>query len=157
MGKKSPKYRGGPKDQKGRGWERVQKASSASRKPPTVRKQPRTASLPGLENHAIRALDLIAADYADIRDSRMDLLRQEVDLKARTLKLMKKHGKTKYKHNGIEITLAPGEETIKVKVRKPGEDEGGEDIDAEDDVDTPVTAPDDVETDTVEDETLSNA
>lgn len=36
-------------------------------------KQPRTAALPGMEDHAIKALDLVAADYADIRDSRMDL------------------------------------------------------------------------------------
>lgn len=57
-------------------------ASSKSR----TRKQPRTGSLPGMEDHAIKALDLVAADYADIRDSRMDLTRQEVDLKARTMK-----------------------------------------------------------------------
>lgn len=121
----------------------------------------RTASLPGLEDHAIKALDLIAADYADIRDARMDLLRQEVDLKARTLKLMKKHGKTRYKHNGIEISITPGEETIKVKVRKPGDDDEEADGDAlstdVQDPEAPANPLDDEGTDTVEDETLSNA
>lgn len=55
-----------------------------ARRPST--KQPRTAWLPGLEDHAIRPLDTAAAEYADIRDQRMELTRQEVDLKARTMK-----------------------------------------------------------------------
>ena len=80
---------------------------------------PRTAALPGLEDHGIKSLDDIAAAYADIRDQRMDLTRQEVDLKARAMKLMKKYERTTYTHNRIEITIEPGEESIKVKVPKP--------------------------------------
>lgn len=114
------------------------------------KKQPRTASLPGMENHAIKALDLLAADYADIRDSRMDLTRQESELKQRTMKLMKKHGKTRYQHNGVLIEIEPGEETIKVRVKKPGDEPEDSDADA------PAEAPEDEGTDDVE-ETLADA
>lgn len=74
--------------------------------------------MPGLEDHAIRPLEQVASEYADIRDQRMELSRQEVDLKTRAMKLMKKYGKTVYRHNGCEILIEPGEEVIKVKVKK---------------------------------------
>jgi hypothetical protein len=120
-------------------------------KPAPTRRQPRTGSLPGLEDHAIKPLDHLAADYADIRDQRMDLTRQEVDLKARTLKLMKKYGKTKYQHNGILIEIEPGEETIKVRVKKV--DELPEDVDP----DAPDSAPADEGTEEIDGETLADA
>lgn len=108
------------------------------------KKQPRTASLPGMEDHAIKALDNAAAEYADIRDQRMDLTRQEVDLKSRTMKLMKRHGKTTYKHNGISIEVVAGDESIKVKVKLPSEEPNADDPNAPDD------APDDEGTESVE-------
>lgn len=81
----------------------------------------------------------------------MELLREEVDLKSRAMKLMKKYGKSKYKHNGIEILIEPGEETIKVKVRKAGED-----VD-DDETGAPDAPPVDSATDAVEGETLADA
>jgi len=113
--------------------------------------QPRTGSLPGLEDHAIRALDNAAAEYADIRDQRMALTTQEVDLKARAMKLMKKYGKTTYRHNGIEITIEPGEESIKVRVKKPDEELDDADPDA------PEEPPEDDGTEDVDGETLADA
>lgn len=56
--------------------------------------------------------------------SAWSLTRSEVDLKAKAMKLMKQHGKTTYKHNGIAIELIAGEEEIKVRVKKPVEDDG---------------------------------
>jgi hypothetical protein len=36
---------------------------------------------------------------------------------------MHKHKKTIYRHNGVEITLVPGEEDVKVRVKKAEEDD----------------------------------
>jgi len=127
------------------------KRSKKTAKPKAAKKQPRSGSLPGMEDHAIRPLDHLAADYADIRDQRMELTRQEVDLKARTMKLMKKYGKTKYQHNGILIEIEPGEETIKVRVKKV--DELPDDVDA----DAPDSAPEDEGTEEIDGETLADA
>lgn len=129
-----------PKDFK----ERVRQVLKQAETPSRTRKQPRTGSLPGMEDHAIKALDLVAADYADIRDSRMDLTRQEVDLKSRALKLMKKYGKTTYKHNGVSIEIVAGDESIKVRVKVPSEEPNADDPKA------PEDAPDDAGTESVE-------
>jgi len=123
----------------------AKRKQSSKPKPKAAKKHPRTGSLPGLEDHAIKPLDTAAAEYADIRDQRMDLTRQEVDLKARTLKLMKKYGKTKYQHNGILIEIEPGAETIKVRVKKV--DELPDDADP----DAPDAPPEDLDGETLAD------
>jgi hypothetical protein len=84
---------------------------------PKARSQP----LPGLEDLAIRELEQLAANYADVRDRRMEVGREEVTLKTQAIGLMKKFGKSVYKRDGIEITLVPGEETISVKVKRTAE------------------------------------
>jgi hypothetical protein len=81
-------------------------------------KRARSTPLPGMEDRGIKALDDVADNYADIRDERMDLTRREHELKVLALKLMKKHDKTIYKHDGIEITVIPGEDDVKVRVQK---------------------------------------
>lgn len=99
------------------------------------RPQPRTGSLPGMEDHAIKPLDDVAAQYADIRDQRMVLTKDESALKEQTRKLMAKYSKTIYRHNGIEIRIVAGEDDVKVKIKKPVEegeaeesgDDGGSD------------------------------
>ena len=83
----------------------------------------RSADLPGMEDRAIQPLEDIAASYADVRDRRMALNKEELELKTAALALMHKHGKTVYKHDGIEIVLEPGEETVKVKIHKPADED----------------------------------
>lgn len=83
-------------------------------------------ALPGMEDHAIKPLEDIAAEYAGIRDQRMELGRQEHILKGNALKLMKKYSKTIYKHGGVTIQVIDGEPDVKVKVKKPGEDDDAE-------------------------------
>lgn len=85
--------------------------------------RPRNRILPGLEDSAIKPLEDIAASYADIRDQRIELNRSEVELKATAIKLMHKYGKTIYRRDGIEIRLIEGDEDVKVKVKKAGEDD----------------------------------
>lgn len=99
------------------------KSAKAKAKKATKRAKPRTPALPGMEDHAIRPLESVARRYAEIRDERQELTREEVALKASAKTLMHKHGKTVYKHGGVSIRLIPGEEGIKVKVSKPGEDD----------------------------------
>lgn len=81
----------------------------------------KSQDLPGMEDRGIPGLDDAAAEYAAIRDARMDLNKQEIELKSRLKVLMHKHKKTHYAHDGIEIDLIPpdGEESIKVKIAKP--------------------------------------
>jgi hypothetical protein len=93
-------------------------------------KTARTGELPGMEDRAIADLEQMALDYADIRDRRQALNREEVDLKQKTMALMHKHHKTEYRRDGIEIRIVPGEEDVKVKV-KP-ETEKDEDDEASD-------------------------
>ena len=87
------------------------------------RGRPRQQDLPGTEDRAIKPLEDIAESYADCRDRRMELTKEETELKAHAITLMHKFGKTIYRHNGVEIGLVPGEEDVKVKIKKSGEDE----------------------------------
>jgi len=97
------------------------------------RKRPRKQPLPGMEDLRIRELDDAAADYADIRDRRMELSKEEHDLKERLKRAMHKHGKKVYKHDGISIELVATEEDVKVKIRKAVDDD-----DADEDVEVSV-------------------
>jgi len=133
---------------------RTNGSASTSRQvaPPGGRaKRPRQADLPGTEDRAIRALENAANEYADIRDQRMELSRQEHPLKEKLLKLMKHHGKQAYRRDGISIEIVTTQETVKVKIKKPGdEDEDDEqgDVDIEasgTDVEVEGSADDDVE------------
>jgi hypothetical protein len=86
-------------------------------------KQPRNGDLPGMENREIAELEDVGAEYADVRDRRMELTKEEKDLKERIRALMHKHKRTRYESAGIEITLVPPDEEDKVlvKLRKPKE------------------------------------
>jgi hypothetical protein len=94
---------------------------------PKRRGRPRQADLPGTEDRAIKALEDAAGAYADIRDQRIALNVDEAKLKSQVLTLMHKHGKTIYQRDGITITIIPEQETVKVKVRKPGDDDEEQD------------------------------
>jgi len=86
-----------------------------------IPRTPRPQRLPEVES-GIPALEELATAYADVRDRRADLTREEVGLKAEALALMHKHKKTIYKRDGIEIRL-DAVESIKVKVRKRDEED----------------------------------
>ena len=89
-------------------------------------RKPRQQPLPGTEDSKIQALETAAQDYAEIRDQRMELNTDEAKLKAKLLSLMKQHEKTTYKRGGIEIKLVSEEEHVKVRIKKPtNEDEFG--------------------------------
>lgn len=96
---------------------------------PKPKRTPRAADLPGMEDRGIKELDDAGAEYADIRDQRIQLNATEANLKAAVLKLMKQHKKVVYQHGDITITLVAEEETVKVRVKKPAADDDDEDGD----------------------------
>lgn len=86
------------------------------------KKRGKTKRLPGLEDSEIEELEDSAREYANLRDDRMNLLKQEVAMKDSLLALMKKHSKRLYKHDGVEVKIVHEEETVRVKILKEKED-----------------------------------
>jgi hypothetical protein len=76
------------------------------------------ARFPEMADGRILELEAAAFEYAKCRDQRQKLTAQEVELKARLLRLMKESGKDSYEYDGVEVELVTVEETVKVKVRK---------------------------------------
>lgn len=74
-------------------------------------------SLPGMEDREITELEESAHAYAAVRDERMYLTAEEVELKVKLLALMKKYEKEKYVHAGVEISVVHEQETVKVRIR----------------------------------------
>jgi hypothetical protein len=87
------------------------------------KKQPR---LPGMQDDVLEDIQAAALEYVEHRDERMKALKDEVELKQRLLGLMKRHRKTEYIHDGIEVRVETEEETVKVKVKKPKKADGAE-------------------------------
>ena len=103
----------------------AKKASKAHEKKarPARGPKPRNAPLPGMEDARIQELEDAGELYAEIRDRRMELNKEESDLKATILRLMHKHGKVIYKHEAIEIRITSADEDVKVKIRKAKDDD----------------------------------
>jgi len=93
------------------------KSAARTRALKNVPRTPRAQRLPTMTDTGIKALDNIGARYADIRDQRQALTREEVSLKQHTITLMHKHGKTSYVTDALEIHLEGGEESVTVKVK----------------------------------------
>jgi hypothetical protein len=87
-----------------------------------VKKKPKQARLPEMDDEKIEELEAAAEEYADIRDQRMALTPQEDQLKKELLAAMKRFGKRKYVRDGIKIDVVSESETVKVKIKKTGED-----------------------------------
>ena len=96
------------------------KKAAAAKEP---KKGPRQQPLPTMEDSKIEALEDKALQYAEVRDERMSLSREEVELKSQLLQLMKAQKREHYKHGTIEISIVHEKENIKVKV-KAGSEEG---------------------------------
>lgn len=79
--------------------------------------------LPGMENRKMKDLHSAAMEYADVRDRRQELNKEEVELKSKLLRLMKQHKMEKYEYEDVSIWIEIEEETVKVRVKKPKEEE----------------------------------
>ena len=78
---------------------------------------PRQRQLPGVENNRVASIENVALSYAQVLDARMELTKQESDLKQKLLTLMHKLHKTEYRRNGISVTVTVEHEKVHVKVR----------------------------------------
>ena len=78
--------------------------------------RPKQERLPGTEDAEISELQETALDYADKRDQRIAILKEETELKSRLLAIMHKHGKTTYDYKGVHVEIVSEEETVKVKI-----------------------------------------
>jgi hypothetical protein len=106
-------------------------ATKKKAKKTAVKKGPRQKELPGMEDRKIRVLDDAALTYAEVRDARMDLTKQEAEAKARVADLMHANKKTHYKHGNILIDLVPEGESVKVKIKPEGSEEDEPDTEIE--------------------------
>src|SRR5579863_2384674 len=91
-----------------------------------AKKKARQKDLPGMETREIKELDDAALEYAEIRDERQALTRQEVAAKDKLLGLMHKLKKSDYIAPGgaIEIHVVIEKEKVKVKIKKVDGDSG---------------------------------
>jgi hypothetical protein len=97
-----------------------------------------------MEDAQIEALQEAALDYAQIRDERMKLSSQEIELKGQIIDLMHANKKTTYTYDNVTITLTVEKEKVKVKIAKDGDD-AGEAVDVEVNRDEPDQDPDEDE------------
>ena len=86
-------------------------------------KKGRQKRLPGMADAKLEALHNAALDYAEVRDKRQELTKEEVALKGTLLTLMHKHKKDHYEYNGVTIDLVTEEETVRVRVKKAKADD----------------------------------
>ena len=81
-------------------------------------KGPRQKDLPGMSDRKLAKLHDAAMSYAEVRDKRMALSADEVELKGQLLDLMKLHKREHYEYGGVVIDIVHEKENVKVKVRK---------------------------------------
>lgn len=79
-------------------------------------KLPRQQQLPGVEDRKIAAIENLAMDYAEIRDQRQELNKEEAKLKQGLIDLMHSKKLKEYKRGNISVKLKIEEETVKVRV-----------------------------------------
>jgi hypothetical protein len=85
-------------------------------------RRPKQERLP--ETHGgIPELEQLGYEYAALRDRRMTLLKEEVDLKKKTLEALHKNNLLNYSYEDLEIQIVPGAEKLRVKVKKAGDED----------------------------------
>jgi hypothetical protein len=78
--------------------------------------KPKQATLKGMEDRALAALEAKAEEYAEVRDERMGLTAKESELNDELLALMKKYKKAEYHHGEVHCWVKATDEKVKVKI-----------------------------------------
>ena len=73
--------------------------------------------IPGTERKTIKALEVAAEKYQELKEKRMAALTKEIAAKGELLELMRKHEQTTYRcdENDLLVELVEGESKLKVK------------------------------------------
>ena len=87
-----------------------------------VAKREKQTRLPGMADPKLLDLHKAAEEYVEVRDHRMQLTEEEVELNANVLQLMKKYDKQKYVCDDVEIRVVHTDEKVKVKKLKKAKD-----------------------------------
>ena len=113
------------------------KTATTIKPPPTTNAEPAKSAkpskskqsfIPGTEPPSFPDLDELGQKYQETKLARMQLLEEEVELKAKLQAAMHAHKLDYYPipDTDLEITLEKSEETVKVKRRKAPKDKGSE-------------------------------
>ena len=103
--------------------EKGRKGTAPPAKRPKLAKPETQPKLFDTDHPAHKPLMKAARAYAELRDSRLAILKEEVPAKGVILGLMKEHDLTEFHSDGVTIDIVPGEETVKVKVKDEDDDE----------------------------------
>ena len=87
---------------------------------------PKQKSLDGMQDRAIDELEDLAVEYAQKRDARMAVGKEEVQLKEKILSIMDKGKREKYVHEAVEITVIAEKRKVRVKIHKDEKDEAAD-------------------------------
>lgn len=94
---------------------RRQMATAARTNRTAPARRPRQVPLTGMEDVRIRALDDCCAELSEIREKMSELRGEEADQLNIALKAMRKHERTTWQANGIELIRVPGEEKLRCR------------------------------------------
>jgi hypothetical protein len=71
-----------------------------------------------MEETRIVALDHAAESIAEVRSNMNRLRAEEAADMQQALRLMRQHGRTAYRHAGVELVRVPGEEKLRVRTSR---------------------------------------
>ena len=83
-----------------------------------LRRQPRSQTLPGLEQVRSRRLDALCEAIGDERETMNHARTEEKSLKASALEVMQREKLTVYRHAKVELARIPGVEKLRVRMTK---------------------------------------
>lgn len=87
---------------------------------------------PGVSRPKIKAIEVAADDYVEVRDKRMAMTTKEIAARTKLVDVMKKHGLLRYQFSDHEVVMVPGQDKVRVRtIDDTHTDEGGEDAGTE--------------------------
>lgn len=70
---------------------------------------------PGVARPKIKAIEVAADDYSDIRDTRMAWTKKEVSARDKLVDVMAKNNLERYQFGDHEVVMVPGKAKVKVR------------------------------------------
>jgi len=96
------------------------------------KRRPRAKPLPGMEDMVHPVLDRLAAAVADVRETLNDARAHEAGYLTAALTEMRKEKRQTFRAHGVEFIRVPGEEKLRVRTSKGGDQPTAENEDIED-------------------------